>query len=151
MKAAPSLRTCERVRAQVSLRLDAELSQLELRMLETHLDRCADCREFSADVDAFTSELRAAPLESLSRPIAVSRTRRVSLSGVQVGVAAVVAIALFGVANRVAVDGVPQPAASRAATEQLFTTSWQPERELADLANAPKTTNRSPQGPQTAI
>ena len=71
---APSV--CRRVRAQVSLRLDSELSQLETRMLEVHLGRCASCSEYAADVERFTADLRSAPLEPLVRPAFVERGRR---------------------------------------------------------------------------
>ncbi len=59
---------CDRVRAQVSLGLDGELSQLETRMIAAHLSRCADCAAFEEDVRTFTSELRAAPMEQLEQP-----------------------------------------------------------------------------------
>ena len=85
MAVSPVPHNCEGVRAQVSLRLDAELSQLELRMLEAHLGRCADCREFEAAVAEFTTELRAAPLEPLARAVVIPRRRGFSVVGAQVG------------------------------------------------------------------
>ena len=36
-------RNCDRARAWVSLRLDDEISELEERLLEAHLGRCAAC------------------------------------------------------------------------------------------------------------
>ena len=66
----PSL-VCDRVRAQISVGLDGELSQLERAMLASHLARCAGCARYEQDVTAFTQALRAAPLEPLSRPIVV--------------------------------------------------------------------------------
>ena len=45
-------------------------------MLELHLGRCAQCREYAADVTRFTDELRSAPLEILARPAFVERGRR---------------------------------------------------------------------------
>ena len=154
MAVSPVPHNCEGVRAQVSLRLDAELSQLELRMLDAHLGRCADCREFEAAVAEFTTELRAAPLEPLARAVVIPRRRGFSVVGAQVGVAAAMALAIAGVASWMAVDELPPASGSRsttAATATLFTTSWQPERELAILADAPKATDRNPGGPQTAI
>lgn len=89
---------CDRVRAQISLRLDGELSELELRMLESHVARCPECAAFEADVVATTTALREAPLEPLERPVVLRRpARRVSAMGMQVGVAAAVAIAVLGV------------------------------------------------------
>jgi hypothetical protein len=136
----------------VSLRLDAELSQLEIRMLEAHLERCADCRAFEAEVAEFTAELRAAPLEPIAQPVVIPGRRRFSVIGAQVGVAAVMALAVAGVAGRMALDELrPATGAHTEAAATLFQTSWQPEQELADLANAPETTDRSPGGLQTAI
>jgi predicted anti-sigma-YlaC factor YlaD len=152
MGIAPISHSCEGVRAQVSLRLDTELSQLEVRMLEAHLGRCADCREFEAALTEFTSELRAAPLEPLARSVVIPRRRGFSVMGAQVAVAAVMALAIAGVASRMAADELPPAGDSHsAAPAALFTTSWPPERELADLANAPEITERSPGGPQTAV
>ena len=89
---------CERVRAQVSLGLDGELSELELRMVESHVARCAECAAYEADVVAVTSALREAPLEPLERPIVLRRpARRVSLARMQIGVAAGIAVAVLGV------------------------------------------------------
>ena len=59
---------------------------------------------------------------------------------------------IAGVASRMALDELRPASGSRAdATARLFETSWQPERELADLARAPKVTDRNPGGPQVAI
>ena len=122
-------------------------------MLEAHLGRCADCREFEAAVAEFTTELRAAPLEPLARAVVIPRRRGFSVVGSQIAVAAVMALAIVGVASWMAVDELPPASGSRStAAATLFkTTSWQPERELANLADAPKATDRSPGGPQTAI
>jgi anti-sigma factor RsiW len=152
MTAAPTPHNCERVRAQVSLLLDGELSQLERRMVEAHLSRCADCREFQLSVSEFTDELRRAPLELLTRPVALPVSRRVSFTAAQVGVAAVMLVALLGVVNRVGVEQLQrEETAGSVAPAQLFQTAWQPERELADLANAPVTTDGGDHGLQTAI
>jgi anti-sigma factor RsiW len=89
---------CDRVRAQISLRLDGELSELEQRMLESHVARCEDCAAFEADVVATTRALREAPLVPLERPVVLRRpARRVSLARMQVGVAAALAVAVLGV------------------------------------------------------
>lgn len=97
---------CERVRAQVSLELDDMLSQLERSQLDAHLIRCPDCRAYAADVVAFTTELRAAPLEQLGCAVVVHRPRRSSFARLQVGVAAAVAIAVLGYALQLDFPGV---------------------------------------------
>lgn len=89
---------CERVRAQVSLRLDGELSELERRMMESHLTRCPACAAFERDVAKLTQSLRDAPLEMLRNPVVVHAPRRVSFARIQGGVAAAVAVVAFGVA-----------------------------------------------------
>ena len=134
MNAVPSSTVCGRIREQVSLRLDGELSQLELRMVDAHLERCAGCHAFEASVREFTEELRAAPLLSPRLPILVRRARRISLSAAQVSVAATLAVAVLGVLSQVGLPGSADPAVgARLSTTNLFKTSWQPERELAQI------------------
>jgi anti-sigma factor RsiW len=70
---------CERMREAVSARLDGELSELEAIRLRTHLDGCESCREFEASAGFSTTALRAAPLEPLTRPIALPSRRKVSV------------------------------------------------------------------------
>ena len=89
--------TCERAREWVSLRLDGELSELESALLEAHLNRCAPCAAFAADVEGATLELRSAPLERLEQPVVLplrrpARTVRV----VQLGAAAALVAAAAG-------------------------------------------------------
>jgi predicted anti-sigma-YlaC factor YlaD len=126
---------CERVRGQVSVLLDGELSQLEQRMVAAHLDRCADCRAFEATVRSFTEDLRAAPIEVPSRPIVLRRARRVVFSARQVSAAAAtIAVAVLGVASQL---GIPQqnvPDVDRQLVRtDLFETSWLPELEMAQI------------------
>src|SRR5919107_2195430 len=91
---------CDRVRAQVSLELDGEISQLERALLGAHLRRCADCRSFRERTRAFTTELRAAPLSRPPADLHVRRPRRISVVGrYQAGVAAAMALAIVGVAS----------------------------------------------------
>lgn len=129
---------CSRVRAQVSLRLDDELSQLERRMLAAHLEGCADCSVYADEVEEFTLALRAAPTVSLDRPIAVSRPRRVSILRMQTGIAAVLAIAAVGLAAQLAPSS--SGGASRSdwsVTVTRFPTSAETDRELALLKGLP--------------
>src|SRR5436309_3429355 len=63
--------TCERAAQWISLELDGELSELERVRLARHLEGCASCRAWSAEVGGFTSLLRTAPLVELSSPVAV--------------------------------------------------------------------------------
>ena len=104
---------CERVRAQVSLQLDDELSQLERRMLAAHLERCSDCRSYADEVFAFTRTLREAPLESLERPLVLRRPRRASIGRLQVGVAAGLVVAILGAASQFAASETQSPSLAR--------------------------------------
>ena len=76
MSAAYPQTVCARVREQVSLELDGELSHLELRMLGTHLDRCARCAVYAADVRDVTERIRSAPHALMQRPVVVRRKGR---------------------------------------------------------------------------
>src|SRR5918997_1453497 len=55
---------CARARQQLSLRVDSELSEFELVLLNAHLSRCEDCGAFDQGVVGFTGALRAVPMES---------------------------------------------------------------------------------------
>lgn len=128
---------CDRVRAQISLELDGELSQLERRMLAAHLDRCSECHAYQADVATFTHELRAVPLEQPERPFVLRRHRRISLGSAQVGVAAMLAFAALGLASQLGAPGADRVgSASPTTTKNLFVASWTPEQELAQLEPA---------------
>jgi anti-sigma factor RsiW len=98
---------CERVRSQVSLELDGQLSQLEQAMVSRHLERCAGCCTFRDDLVTFTRALRQAPPECLGRPIALPRLGRARTAAfrgavIRVGAAAAgIALVLgLGLGNR---------------------------------------------------
>ena len=94
---------CDRVRAQISLEVDGELSQLERAMVAAHVVRCTECHAFRARVRGFTGELRAAPQLRPSTGLLVRRPRRISTVGrFQAGVAAAMAFAIVGVASQMA-------------------------------------------------
>jgi predicted anti-sigma-YlaC factor YlaD len=132
---------CSRVRAQVSLRLDDELSQLERRMLSAHLERCDDCRVYADEVEEFTLALRAAPPVPLDRPIVVRRPRRLVIARMQAGVAAVLAIAAVGLASQVTPSSSGE-VSDWSVTVTRFPTRAETEHELALLKRLPK---RGPQ------
>ncbi len=80
MRAVPSL-ICDRVRSQVSLSLDGELSELERMMVARHLERCVDCRAFSDGAVEITNKIRTAPLERFERRVVLPRLHRGRLVG----------------------------------------------------------------------
>ena len=132
MRALPASVTCTRIREQVSLRLDDELSELELRMLDSHLARCEQCRAYSASVVEFTSVLRNAPAVPLLRPVIVSRARRISIARLQVGVAAALALAALGLGAQLSSSG---SGSELSGTITRYPTQSELEQELAILNN----------------
>jgi anti-sigma factor RsiW len=124
---------CDRVRSQISLELDNELSQLELAMVSAHLERCSECRAYRDQIDAFTTALRAAPLEPMERPIALRRPRRVIAARMQVGVAAAFAVVALGVAGQIATAPPSQDSSPTGSREIRYPTQRALEREQAIL------------------
>jgi anti-sigma factor RsiW len=93
---------CARVREQVSLELDGELSQLEQRMLAAHLERCSACATYADDVRDLTERIRSAPPHPMRRPVVIRRARHVSTTRLQVGIAAAFALAALGLGTQLA-------------------------------------------------
>jgi predicted anti-sigma-YlaC factor YlaD len=71
---------CDRVRFQISLDLDGQLSELERAMVTAHLARCVACSAYRDDVAAATDRLRATPFEPLDSPVVLPRRRRVAVA-----------------------------------------------------------------------
>ena len=136
MTAVRSPLVCSRIREQVSLQLDDELSQLEERMLVAHLAGCAECRAFSDDLTAVTEKLRYAPFEKLERPIVIRAPRRISAMRLQTGIAAALAVAALGLASHLASSG-PSSDLSAFRTVTRFPTQAELERELAIFDKLP--------------
>jgi predicted anti-sigma-YlaC factor YlaD len=88
-------RVCDRAREYSSRSLDGELSDFERALLETHLERCDECRAYATELAEIVTRLRAAPLEALPHPVALPSRRRVrtrALQGAAAAAAAVVAL-----------------------------------------------------------
>jgi predicted anti-sigma-YlaC factor YlaD len=98
---APRAMLCERTREWVALRLDGELSDFEVAIMNSHLERCDGCRAFSVDVAAITRELRSAPLEPVRRPVEVDwpRRLRMPLRHLQVAAAAALVVVATGLGS----------------------------------------------------
>jgi predicted anti-sigma-YlaC factor YlaD len=90
---------CRSTGELVSLELDGELSELDGARLEAHLAACASCRALRSELGGMTSALRAAPLEPMSRPIALPHKVRVFVRPLQVGAAAAVVAVVAGLAG----------------------------------------------------
>lgn len=97
----PQSWACDRARQAASVGLDAELSQLERALLDRHLERCAACAEFAADLASITVELRAAAPVQLEVPISLPLRRRAGYAvrnlGAWMAAASVAATALLAV------------------------------------------------------
>jgi anti-sigma factor RsiW len=93
---------CERARTWAALAPDGELSELERKLLDAHLQRCAACGYFAVEVAAVAAELRAAAPQPLPRPLVVPIWRRRPLYARvrAVGAAAAVAVMALGIAAR---------------------------------------------------
>jgi anti-sigma factor RsiW len=91
-----SKHACADALALLSLSLDQELSPLESRKLERHLNGCPDCSRKGAGIVAITRELRSLPLEtpSISTRPRLPWRRRIARTGIP-AVAAVL-VASFG-------------------------------------------------------
>lgn len=102
-------RNCERARAWVSLRLDEEISELEERLLEAHLGRCASCQEFEETVQGAVLTLRAQPLERIDHPVVVFRRRRLAVGQSAVASVAAVVAAVVGVGTVLTTGALRSP------------------------------------------
>ena len=93
---------CDRARAWAALAPDGELSELERKLLGSHLDRCHSCADFAVRVAAVAAELRAASLQPLPRPVSVPvwRRRHAYARVRTIGAAAAVAAMALGLAGR---------------------------------------------------
>ena len=141
MRSFPSPLICERVRTQISLLLDAEVSELDRRLVSAHLARCAECRAFEQPVRAITEQLRATPLQWPSMPVVVLRPvrtrQRVLRRTAELSAAATVLIATLGILTQFGAPSSEPNSRLQVATANLFKpTAWQPEVELAQLDQA---------------
>ena len=110
---------CDRSREAISLRLDGVLSLFESALLDRHLRRCGDCRDFAAGAATQTQLLRSAPLEQPLRPVAVPAGRRQAR---RVAAGALTAVASVAAAAAVTLSpGGHSPQGSPSASSQVET------------------------------
>jgi anti-sigma factor RsiW len=122
--------TCKRALEWASLRLDGELSDLERRMLDSHLESCASCAAIAGELDAFTEALRATPLLPLERPVSLPERRRIPVRALQVAVAATLVVGAAGLGTLVGTGKQPTVPTKEA------TRSFQNENPLIALADS---------------
>lgn len=105
---------CARACQQLSLRLDSELSEFEIVLLEAHLRRCDACRAFGEAITGLTNTLRAGPVErptvSFQAPRGRTRVHALFTGALRVGsaAAAIAVVALGGLIGlNSSTSGVP--------------------------------------------
>jgi anti-sigma factor RsiW len=138
---------CERARSWAALAPDGELSELERKLLDSHLARCASCGRFALQVAALAAELREAALQPLPRPVALPVWhRRRAWGGVRAaGAAAAVAVMALGIASRAPLSGgdreslqLPRVVDFSGGDRREMQTLWSQRREAIAIANAVK-------------
>jgi anti-sigma factor RsiW len=88
--------------------LDGELSEFERALVTSHLDRCAHCAAFAAEVSATTGLLRQAPLEQVPHLVVLpTRRRDIGVLAMRAGAAAAVLIGALGLASSLNVSSQP--------------------------------------------
>ena len=137
---------CDRAREWISRGLDHDLSEIERTLLKRHLGVCERCDAFHEDVTTFTTALRTAELEALSRPVELPRARRFAFRPLQaaagLAVAAVGVGSLFGMLQARESGSAAKPPSISASSEQwrdaktkLQLEQRQSEFHIALLAN----------------
>jgi anti-sigma factor RsiW len=127
---------CDRARAQISSRIDEELTELEDARLDQHLASCAACRAYAADVASVTQMVRAAPLEALEYPITIARRRRSALRQFELA-AAVALAAAIGIGSMFSALGTSRSSAlfgSSPSARPAYLDSADYERRLIEKA-----------------
>jgi predicted anti-sigma-YlaC factor YlaD len=134
---------CERARVLASLAPDGELSQLERRVLRTHLRSCAPCARYAFGVEHVSALVRAEEYERPAFPTLVPHiVRRRQLLAARarpVAAAAAVALMALGIASRAPLD-------MDAREEQARTTTGfaSQQLELNSLRELPRNVNVRP-------
>jgi predicted anti-sigma-YlaC factor YlaD len=105
---------CERAAQAISLRLDEELSELELAQLRVHLDACPACRILEQDMVGMTLEVRGMALASPSRQFTVPRMRAARMRSLRplVATAAMLVVVVGSVGSLVRAGIQPQDGSS---------------------------------------
>jgi predicted anti-sigma-YlaC factor YlaD len=89
---------CERAAQAISLRLDEELSELEIAQLRVHLDACSACRLLEQEMVGVTFELRLAPPVMPERMFVTPRMRAARMRSLR-PLAATAAMLVVGVGS----------------------------------------------------
>jgi predicted anti-sigma-YlaC factor YlaD len=110
---------CDRARQWASLRLDAELSELESALLDAHLARCGSCNTFAREADGIGLALRAVAMERLEEPLVVPVARRAPrLRALQVAIAAALVLVAAVLGSVLGVASHSRSSSTAAAAER---------------------------------
>lgn len=132
---------CEAARLRASLALDGDLEEIQLLLLQRHLDRCPECPAVVGAMRGVTERVRSAPHEVRPPARAVGRRPVQSLPWASIGVA-VAALALGaatlpqppgptgagGEAPRLAAPPPPLPIGQRSAGDDFLPASGSSRR-----------------------
>jgi hypothetical protein len=104
-------RACDRAREWCSFEVDGELSSFEQALLEAHVARCPDCRDFRVGVAAATALVQATPLERPSEPVRIpsARRSRFVVQRVLAPAAVAAAVAVAAITANARLFGATQP------------------------------------------
>ena len=146
---------CERARTWAALAPDGELSHFERRLLDAHLDRCAECRAFAVRVETVSTALRAKPLEPLPHPISLAGLGRTSrrfaprriLSSTAAAAAAIVTLSL---ASGVALTGSQDLTQATASPLVVVVSDGDEQRDVRDMREMRRVQLVSDIQPQTS-
>jgi anti-sigma factor RsiW len=132
---------CDRAHQWSSLRLDGELSDLEIALLEKHLETCGACRAFDVQLRSTAAVVRETPAEAPARAFEVPARRRSVAVSRLVAVAAVVAAAALGSLVGSTLNS-PAPQREKPVAQVSFLT-----RDLSDLRDIPRNRKIAPAAP----
>jgi hypothetical protein len=100
---------CGRASEWASLRLDDQLSDFEEVLLEAHLARCAECRDFAVSISGLTHSLRRAELQQPTFAFDPPRSARGRTFALR-AVSAAAVVAVVGVSGLVSLQLSTSPA-----------------------------------------
>jgi anti-sigma factor RsiW len=134
---------CEHARQWASLRLDDELSAVEVALLERHLGVCQECREFEARIQTTARVLRDAPAEVTAHRFQLPRRRlpRLARHGRRTALVAAAALALGALAGSL-LERPSAPAPEAPAPEFSFLS-----RDVSQLRELPRGQSQPPPAP----
>jgi anti-sigma factor RsiW len=127
---------CARACQQLSLRLDSELSEFEIVLLEAHLRRCDACRAFGEAITGLTDTLRTGPVErptvSFQAPRSRTRVDALFTGALRVGSAAA-AVAVVALGGLIALNSSPSGAPAAAELDRVRGVLSVHERQLREM------------------